>query len=104
MEPAKRIKRYFTPEQKLNILELIDYDVKNGMSITGAVEKNGIVHSVYRQWKKKFIVGVKSSLRNGRPALDQDKRRLERENERLREVILSQSKQIADLKKETNWV
>jgi hypothetical protein len=34
---------------------------------------------------------------------DRDKRKLERENEKLKEVILVQSRMLADLKKETSW-
>jgi hypothetical protein len=46
---------------------------------------------------------VKSSLRNGKSPADRDKRRLEREIEKLKEIVLAQSQMIADLKKETNW-
>jgi transposase-like protein len=103
MESLKRTKRLFTPEQKMNILHSIDLAIKSGTSVTAAVENQGIVHSMYRKWKRQFEVGMKSSLRNGKPPVDQDKKRLERENAKLKEIIISQSKVISDLKKETNW-
>ena len=103
MDQPKRTKRIFTSEQKFNILQSIEADIKTGMAKTQAVEKQGIVYSNYLSWKKQLAVGVKSSLRNGRPVVDKDKKRLERENEKLKQIILSQSEQIAALKKETNW-
>ncbi|NDD93214.1 hypothetical protein EBZ37_14185, partial [bacterium] len=59
--------------------------------------------SNYAKWKRQLQVGVKSSLRNGKAPIDRDKRRLEREIEKLKEIVLAQSQMIADLKKETNW-
>lgn len=100
---SKRPKRIFTPEQKLAILQEIERDIKSGKSLTEAVEKQGIVYSLYQQWKKKLAVSVKSGLRNGKPPVDKEKKHLQQENERLKEIILSQSQMIADLKKKTNW-
>ena len=68
-----------------------------------AVEKAGIAYSVFNKWKRQLAVGIKSSLRNGKAPADKDKRRLERENERLKAIIVSQAQAIADLKKETKW-
>lgn len=45
-------------------------------------------------------VGVRHSLRGGRPAKDPEQRRLEVENRRLKEIVLNQSAMISDLKKE----
>lgn len=99
----KSPKRYFTAEQKFNIVQAVESDVKAGMTQTKAVEKAGVAHSAFSKWRKQLAVGVKSSLRNGKPAMDKDKKKLERENERLKSIILSQAQAIADLKKETNW-
>lgn len=103
MVPEKRAKRFFTPEQKFQILQLIEADIKNGMKVGDALTKHNIANSNYAKWKRQLSVGVKSSLRNGKAPADRDKRRLEREIERLREVVLSQAQALADLKKETNW-
>ena len=103
MDQPKRAKRVFSSEQKFDILQRIEADVKSGVNQAEAIEKQGIYHSVFYKWKRQLSVGVKSSLRNGKPPVDKEKKKLERENEKLKEIILSQSEQIAILKKETNW-
>jgi len=103
MNQEKKAKRYFTAEQKFNILQAIEADVKSGMTQEKAREKAGIANSVYAKWRKQLAVGVKSSLRSGKPAVDKDKKKLEREIEKLKAIVLSQAQAIADLKKETNW-
>lgn len=103
MNQAKKAKRSFSPEQKVNILNQIETSIKSGMTTMAAVEKAGIAYSVFNKWKRQLAVGIKSSLRNGKAPADKDKRRLERENERLKAIIVSQVQAIADLKKETNW-
>jgi hypothetical protein len=47
-------------------------------------------------------VGVRASLRNGRPLKSVDLRRLEAENRKLKEVVLNQALLISELKKEMN--
>lgn len=103
MNQVKKAKRVFSPEQKLNILQQIETSIKGGLTTMAAVEKHGIAYSVYNKWKRQLAVGVKSSLRNGKAPVDKEKKRLERENERLKAIVLSQAQAIADLKKETNW-
>lgn len=103
MGPEKRAKRFFTPEQKFNILQAIEADIKGGMKVGDALIKHNIPNANYSKWKRQLSVGVKASLRNGKAPADRDKRRLEREIEKLKEIVLSQSQVIADLKKETNW-
>ena len=103
MEQKRRAKRVFSPEQKASIVHQIETDIKSGMSTAAAVEKQGIVYSNYSKWKKQLAVGIKSSLRNGKSPGDKEKKRMEREVERLKAIILSQAQAIADLKKETNW-
>ncbi len=73
------------------------------MTTLAAVEKSGIAYSVYNKWKRQLSVGIKASLRNGKAPVDQERKRLERENERLKAIVVSQAQAIADLKKETNW-
>lgn len=103
MEQPKRVVKKFTPEQKFNIIQIVEKDLESGLTMAMALEKHGLAHSTYHGWKKKLLVGVKSSLRNGKPPADKDKKKLERENEKLKQIILSQSEEIAALKKETNW-
>jgi transposase-like protein len=103
MEQGKKAKRTFTPEQKMHIVQMIETDIKAGLKTAEAVEKQGIPYSSYAKWRKQLAVGVKASLRNGKPPVDKEKRRLERENERLKAIVVSQAQAIADLKKETNW-
>ena len=103
MEQVKKAKRNFSPEQKANILHQIETDIKSGMKAGDAVAKQGVVYSVYNKWKKQLAVGIKSSLRNGKPPMDQDKKAMERRIARLEALVLSQAQTIADLKKETNW-
>lgn len=103
MSEKKRAKRSWTAEQKFNILQAIESDVRSGFTQTQAIEKQGISYSNFSKWKRQLSVGVKSSLRSGKAPMDKEKKRLERENERLRQIIVEQSAQIADLKKETNW-
>ena len=103
MVPEKRTKRFFTPEQKFQILQAIEADVKGGLKVGDALIKQNIPHASYSKWKRQLSVGVKSSLRNSKGSPDREKRRLERDNERLKAIVLSQAQALADLKKETNW-
>ena len=97
-----RPKRQFTPEQKANIVNQIDTDRRCGMTFEAAVEKNNIAGSLYFKWKRKLEVGIKSSLRNGKPAVDVEKRQMMSDIKKLRSIVMSQSLAIAELKKEMN--
>ena len=103
MEKTRKPKRFFTAEQKFDILQTIETDLKNGMQLKDAVEKSGIGLSLHRIWKKKLSIGVKSSLRSGNPPPDKAMKQMERRIAKLEAIILSQSQTIAELKKETNW-
>lgn len=103
MNQAKKSKRIFTPEQKVDILRAVEQDVKSGLTITKAIEKAGIVQSQYHKWKRQFAVGIRSSLRNGKPPIDKEKKQLENRIAKLEKIVLEQAAIIADLKKETNW-
>lgn len=103
MEAAKKKKRTWTAEQKFNMLSAIEADIKSGLNQTQAIEKQSISYGNFSKWKKQLAVGVKSSLRAGRAPLDKNTKRLEREVEKLKEIIVAQSAQITHLKKETNW-
>ncbi len=103
MDQVKKVVRKFSPEQKANIVRQIETSIKTGTPVAEAVAKQGIVHSLYRKWKLQLDVGIKSSLRNGKPPVDKEKKVLERRIARLEALVLSQAQTIADLKKETNW-
>ena len=103
MEQSRKPKRIFSPEQKLSILQAVEADIKNGVSVMRSVEKHGISYSNYSKWKRQLAVGVKSSLRNGKAPVDREKKEMERKIARLEKLVLSQAQAIADLKKETNW-
>lgn len=98
----RRLKRTFTPEQKANIVNQIETDRKNGLSLNDAILKQDIYTSLYTKWRRQLAVGIHASLRNNKPPADIEKRKLSRENEKLRQIVLSQSQAIADLKKEMN--
>ena len=103
MESKRRPKRTFTPEQKADIVRTIQADIKNGLTASSAIEKAGIVPSMYRKWKRQLEVGIHSSLRNGKPPIDKERRSLEKRIAKLEAIVLEQAAIIADLKKETNW-
>ena len=98
----KRARRHFTPEQKANIVNQIETDRKNGFTFAQAIEKQDINQSMYLKWRRQLEVGIKSSLRNGKPPVDAEKKKLIQEVKRLERIILSQSSAIAELKKEMN--
>jgi len=103
MEQKRKAKRIYSPEQKANIVHQIETDIKGGMSTGSAIDKQGIAHSLYNKWKKQLAVGIKSSLRNGKPPINKEIKQMERKIARLEALVLSQAQAIADLKKETNW-
>lgn len=98
MEAAeeKTVRRYFNAEQKYQMLK----DIEGCGTLKEGLAKYDLEYSVYRHWKRQLEVGVRHSLRGGRPAKDPEQRRLETENRRLKEIVLNQSAMISDLKKE----
>ncbi len=103
MNQIKKARRVFSPEQKAAMVNQIETEIKSGVMATQAVEKYGLSFSVYTRWKKQLAVGIKSSLRNGKPPVDKEKKKMQQEIERLKAIVVSQAQAIADLKKETNW-
>jgi len=97
-QEAKKVRRIFTPEQKLEILK----DIERCQTIKEGLTKHTIQSSMYHKWKRQLEVGVRASLRNGRPMKSSDLRRLEAENRKLKEVVLNQALVLSELKKEMN--
>ena len=97
-QEGKKVRRIFTPEQKFEILK----DIERCKTIKEGLVKHQLAQSVYHQWKRQLEVGVRASLRNGRPVKSGDLKRLEAENHKLKEVVLNQALIISELKKEMN--
>ena len=70
----KRARRHFTPEQKVNIVNQIETNRKNGFTFTQSIEKKDIKQSLYLKWRRKLEVGIKSSICNGKPPVDVEKK------------------------------
>lgn len=98
----KRTNRSWTPEQKANIVNQIDTDRKQGLKLMEALGKHQIPANLYLKWKRKLEVGISASLRNGKSSQDIEKKQLVSEVKKLRQIVLSQSLAIAELKKEMN--
>lgn len=81
----KKVRRKFTPEQKFEILK----DIERCRTIKEGLARHQIVDSLYRKWKRQLEVGVRATLRNGRPLKPAELKRLEGENRRLKEVVLN---------------
>lgn len=90
------MRRNFSPEQKYEMVK----DIESQATIREGLGKYGLQYSVYRRWKRQLEVGIRSSLRSGRPRKDPEMRKLEAENRRLREALLQQSLILSDIKKE----
>lgn len=103
MSAPKKPKKMYSPEQKVAILNQIEILQKQGLSLEAALQKENVAYSNIYKWKKQLAVGIKSSLRNGKPPVNRDLKKLEKEIEKLKAIVLSQAQAIADLKKETNW-
>lgn len=97
-EGRKKARRIFTAEQKFEILK----DIERCKTIKEGLAKHHLVDSVYYKWKRQLQVGVRGSLRNGRPVKSGDLKRLEAENHKLKEVVFNQALIISELKKEMN--
>jgi transposase-like protein len=95
---GKKLRRYFTPEQKYEIIK----DVERCPTVRDGLAKHGLTSGLLYKWKRQLQVGINASLRNTKPLKSPDLKRLEEENRKLKEVVLSQSLTIARLKKEMN--
>lgn len=96
MEKETRIRRFFTPEQKYEILK----DIERYRTIREGLQNHQLCYSVYRRWQRQLMVGVRASLRNSKPLKPPEIKRFEAENKKLKEIVLNQSLMIMNLKKE----
>lgn len=98
-ERKQRPPRHFTPEQKFEILK----DIEKSHTVREGLEKHQLVQSVYHRWKRQLMVGVHASLRNTKPLKPPELKRLEEENRKLKETVLTLSVMVASLRKEMSW-
>jgi len=96
---TQKPRRNFTPKQKYEIIK----DIERSTTVREGLAKHGLTSGLFYKWKRQLAVGVNASLRNGKPLKAPDLKRLEEENRKLKEVVLSQSLTIASLKKEMSW-
>ena len=99
--PASKKKiRKFTPKQKLEILKEWER-TESGIQVA---EKHQIHPATLSLWKKVLEQGAEIILRGKRPKLDPQIKRLEKENQSLKEALAFQSQELMLLKKEMNVV
>jgi transposase-like protein len=98
--PSSRQTRKFSPQQKLQILKEWE---KEGNGIEVAQKYQIHPHTLYR-WKKVLEQGAETFLRGTRPRTDPYLRRLEKENQKLKETLALQAQELMLLKKEMNLV
>jgi len=72
-------RKRFKDEDVLNLLRQIEVDLSSGSDVASACRKAGISDASYYTWRKKFGGMAKSQL--------QEKKALEKENERLKKIV-----------------
>jgi transposase-like protein len=95
---SQRKARRFSPQQKLQILKEWERE-GNGVEIAQKYQLHP--HTLYR-WKKLLEQGAETFLRGTR--IDPYLRRLEKENQKLKEALALQTQELMLLKKEMNLV
>lgn len=83
-EVLKKPRRIFTPQQKYEMLK----EIERYPTLKEELAKYDLNHSVYRCWQRQLEVGVSTSLRNGRPVMAPEMKRLAAENRKLKEALL----------------
>ncbi len=96
----KEKRRKFTPQQKLKILK--EWEA-NGNGIEVA-EKYQIHPQTLYRWKKALEQGAQVFLSGKKPRVDPRIRKLEKENQRLKEALALQTQELMLLKKEMTLV
>ena len=96
--PRKAVR--FSPQQKLQILKEWE---KEGNGVEVAQRYQLHPHTLYR-WKKALEQGAQTFLRGTRPRTDPYLKKLEKENQKLKEALALQTQELMLLKKEMNLV
>jgi len=94
----QRKARRFTPRQKLQILKEWE-QTGNGVDIAEKYQLHP--HTLYR-WKKALEQGAQTFLSGTRPKIDRYIKKLEKENQQLKEALALQTQELMLLKKEMN--
>jgi transposase-like protein len=98
VEPKKE--RRFSPQQKLQVLKEWEA-TSNGIEVA---QKYQIHPQTLYRWKKALEQGAQLFLSGKRPRLDPRIRKLEKENQKLKEALALQTQELMLLKKEMNLV
>lgn len=96
---ASQAKR-FTPQQKLQVLK--EWELSgNGVAVA---EKHQIHPMTLYRWKRALQRGAETFLSGKRSKIDPQLRRLQQENQQLKEVLAIQTQELMLLKKRMNLV
>ncbi len=94
------VKNKLSPQEQLRIfLE----GLKDNVKIAEICRREELWPKEYYRIKEKALSGALEALKNSRKKKDVEKAKLEKETERLKDIILSQAEEINLLKKKTNW-
>ena len=94
------VKNKLSPQEQLRIfLE----GLKDNVKIAEICRREELWPKEYYRIKEKALSGALEALKNSRKKKDVEKAKLEKEAERLKDIILSQAEEINLLKKKTNW-
>jgi transposase-like protein len=95
-----KVRRRFTPQQKLQILK--EWEATgNGIEVA---QKNQIHPQTLYRWKKALEQGAQVFLSGKKARVDPRVRKLEKENQKLKEALALQTQELMLLKKEMNLV
>jgi transposase-like protein len=95
-----KARRKFTPQQKLQVLK--EWEATgNGIEVA---QKHQIHPQTLYRWKKALEQGAQVFLSGKKPRVDPLVRKLEKENQRLKEALALQTQELMLLKKEMNLV
>ncbi len=84
-----KVKRKFTPEERLSILREGE---REGQAAT--IRKYRLATSLYGKWKRKYLNEGITGLKDKHFRIDPEVRALEIENERLKRIIAKQALEI----------
>jgi transposase-like protein len=95
-----KARRKFTPQQKFQVLK--EWEATgNGIEVA---QKHQIHPQTLYRWKKALEQGAQVFLSGKKPRVDPQVRKLEKENQRLKEALALQTQELMLLKKEMNLV
>ena len=81
-----KIKRKFTPEERLAILQEGDRERRQE-----TIRKYNIAPSLFDRWKRKYLYGGIDGLKSRHRRVDPQIKELEQENERLKRIVAKQA-------------